>query len=186
MFFMTKGKGKHKGSSFERQFCKKISLWWTKGERDDIFWRTSISGGRATVRAKQGKTTKGQYGDVAATDPLGVPLTELCVIELKCGYGKSSVGDYMDGTSKSMIERWVEQVNEDAKKGDIPFWFLVTKRDRKKVLISMPFLLVDKLLGEVRTEPVEMVHYWKDIVFSTFRLDDFLVVVSSEDIKNVE
>ena len=41
-----------KGGAWEREFSKYLSLWITEGERDDVFWRSSQSGGRATQRAK--------------------------------------------------------------------------------------------------------------------------------------
>ncbi len=59
-----------KGSNFEREICKLLSLWWTNDKRDDIFWRTSGSGARATTRSKTKQKTFGQYGDVQATDPI--------------------------------------------------------------------------------------------------------------------
>ena len=37
----------YKGSEFEREMCKCLSLWWTDSKRDDVFWRSAQSGGRA-------------------------------------------------------------------------------------------------------------------------------------------
>ena len=53
-----------KGPSFEREVCEKLSLWWTDGKRDDVFMRTSGSGGKATARRKKGKDTPFQGGDI--------------------------------------------------------------------------------------------------------------------------
>jgi hypothetical protein len=80
---MKSGGGKAKGSSFEREICKKLSLWVSEGRRDDLFWRSAMSGGRATVRSKVGKATINQLGDITAIDPLGFPLTDKFVIECK-------------------------------------------------------------------------------------------------------
>lgn len=85
-----------KGDQFERDISRDLSEWWTDGDRDDIYWRTSQSGGRATTRRKKGKSTKNQCGDVAATDPIGLPLVQLMTIELKRGYPKSNIGDVFD------------------------------------------------------------------------------------------
>ena len=74
-----------KGSVFEREICKELSLWITSGERDDIFWRTAGSGGRATMRKKSGKTTANQEGDVCATDPIGQSTCEHCYYRIKEG-----------------------------------------------------------------------------------------------------
>lgn len=79
-----------KGEDFERQISKKLSLWWTDGERDDVFWRTSQSGGRATQRAKSALDTAYSYGDLTFIDPIGKPLCDLLVIEAKRGYTNTS------------------------------------------------------------------------------------------------
>jgi hypothetical protein len=46
-----------KGSSFEREIAKLLSLWWSEGMRDDVFYRSHASGGRFTMRRKSGKDT---------------------------------------------------------------------------------------------------------------------------------
>lgn len=79
-----------KGGAFEREMCSKMSLWYTDGERDDIFYRTGGSGGRATMRRKVGKTTEGQAGDLTYTDPIGKPLVDRWNIEFKTGYSSRS------------------------------------------------------------------------------------------------
>ena len=80
---MRKGGGKSKGSEFERWVCKQLSLAMSKDERDDLFWRSAISGGRATVKFKKGKKNLTQVGDITAIDPLGSKLTDKFVIECK-------------------------------------------------------------------------------------------------------
>ena len=72
-----------KGSAFEREIAKLLSLWWSDCERDDIFWRTQTSGARATSRKRRGQDTFGQYGDIQACDPVGQPLLDCCIIEIK-------------------------------------------------------------------------------------------------------
>ena len=79
---MKQGAGKQKGSSFERKICKELSLWITDGERDDLFWRSSNSGGRATIVAVDG-TRHTQSGDISAIHPLGHAFTETFVVECK-------------------------------------------------------------------------------------------------------
>lgn len=80
---MRPGGGASKGSEFERKICVALSLWISHGERRDVFWRTAMSGGRATQQAKQGIKNLTQAGDVAAQDALGERLTGSFVIELK-------------------------------------------------------------------------------------------------------
>jgi hypothetical protein len=65
------GKKSKKGSAFERSTLKELSTWFSKGERDDIFWRTAGSGARATTRAKTGKMTADSAGDITAIHSSG-------------------------------------------------------------------------------------------------------------------
>jgi hypothetical protein len=146
-----------KGSAFERAFSKELSLWWTEGERDDIFWRSSNSGGRATVRAAVGKTTSGQYGDVAAIDASGIPFLDLVTIELKKGYSKFTIQDIFDCKPYSAIQKWEEwfsQTRTSAINAGSVSWFMVTERDRREALLYMPtplFHLLEK--WECFTQP---------------------------------
>jgi hypothetical protein len=76
---MKVGGGKAKGSAYERLICKRLSLWVSGGKREDVFWRSAMSGGRATVK---GKTVR-QAGDITAVAPEGHPLTDVFYIECK-------------------------------------------------------------------------------------------------------
>lgn len=77
-----------KGGDYEREICKRLSLWLTNGRDDDQLWRSSQSGGRATSRAKRGKGTKGHAGDTVATGKYGARLLKLVTLEIKRGYSK--------------------------------------------------------------------------------------------------
>jgi hypothetical protein len=136
---MTRAKGK--GSSFEREICKTLGLWWTSGNRDDVFWRSSNSGGRAKTRSLVGQGTFGQYGDVQATDPVGQPLIDLFAIEIKRGYTRHVFADIIDQPMKSAKRPWTEwldQVRLDKANSKRPFWMLITKRDRRETMVFMP------------------------------------------------
>lgn len=76
---------KQKGAAFERAVCVALSKWVSGDERQDLFWRSAMSGGRSTLGRK--KHTAGEFtaqaGDVTATDPLGHLLCSLFMIECK-------------------------------------------------------------------------------------------------------
>jgi hypothetical protein len=74
--------GKQKGSAFEREVCKKLSLWVSHGKSVDLFWRSAMSGGRATVARTRGRVVR-QAGDITAVAPEGHALTDLTYIECK-------------------------------------------------------------------------------------------------------
>lgn len=80
---MRAGGGKAKGAAFERGVCEQLSRWVSHGKNDSCFWRSAMSGGRATVRHAKGKTADGHGGDITPTHSLGFPLCERFVIECK-------------------------------------------------------------------------------------------------------
>ena len=126
-----------KGSGFEREFCKQLSRWWTDGERTDIFWRSTTSGARATVRAQKGLTTANSCGDICAIDPIGHDLIELISIELKRGYsGTLTLQDMIDSSQKepSLLKFW-KQAERDRRVGKRKYSWLIFKRDRRKACI---------------------------------------------------
>lgn len=75
---------KAKGSGFEREVCKRLSLWVSHGKRDDLYWRSAMSGGRASVLFKRrGKKSISQAGDISCIHPDGAALTDLYLISCK-------------------------------------------------------------------------------------------------------
>jgi len=140
-------RGKGKGPEFERDICHQLSMWWSEGQRDDIFWRTANSGGRAIQR--KGKSTFGQYGDVQATDPLGQALIDLCTIELKRGYNNASLSDLLDKptNTQSLYKRFIAQAIENSQKAKTFFWMLIVKRDRRLPLVILPYGLWKAIKG---------------------------------------
>jgi len=75
--------GKSKGASFERLVCKHLSLWVTNGKKEDVFWRSAMSGGRATLLQRKGKAAQNSAGDITATGEEGHRLTDKYFIECK-------------------------------------------------------------------------------------------------------
>ena len=59
-------------------------MWVSHFKRQDIFWRSAMSGGRATLLSRN-KRQKGfvQPGDITAVDPLGHIVTQLFCVEAK-------------------------------------------------------------------------------------------------------
>jgi len=180
-----------KGSSFEREICKQLSLWWTEGKRDDVFWRTSTSGGRATQRSKFGQSTFGQYGDVQATDPIGQLLVDTFTIELKRGYSKSTFFDMFDKPDTAAQQMWDQflcQVLKDTKDAESLFWMLIVKRDRRNAVVMVPFSFAQRI-PELKSIPhsrgiVKLKNGCK-IRFYLTKLDQFLINVLPNDVKEI-
>lgn len=130
-----------KGSAFERAVCKDLSLWWTGGSSDDVFWRTAGSGGRATTRAKKGSATAGAYGDIGAVDPSGEALLKVVTLELKKGYTKMSPFDMLDKPARAKpqeFEKWIEQAADSASQAKSFAWMIVYCRNHREAMACYP------------------------------------------------
>jgi len=171
-----------KGDQWEREVSRTLSLWWTNDEEDDVFWRVRASGARATTRRKQGKNTANQEGDIMAVDERGLPLTRLCVIELKKGYSDCEMLDLLDkqpGKRLPILGQFIKQVSDncfDERGRLLKNPVLILKRNRKQSLIFLYASLFDGLRTllddvdriQVNTSTTE---YHE---FTCMRFDDFL------------
>lgn len=169
--------GNRKGSSFEREICKKLSLWWSNevegSPRDDIFWRASQSGGRATQRAKSGKRTAGSYGDIAAMDPVGAPLLKVFTLELKRGRSHGDLGDMLDlplkGYKQRPFEKTLEQARRSHELANSQSWLLISQRDRRRCLVIGDWFFLNSCIeGRIPCVPLlkgEVVTYFPFSIF---------------------
>jgi hypothetical protein len=137
-------KGNQKGNSFEREMCRQFSLWYSGGKLDDLFWRTSGSGSRATNRHIKGKDlTKFQHGDMTHVRPEGRPLTEHISFEFKSYAGIDFHGIFHTvSPENSLLSFWAKCVRDAEESGRLPF--LVTK-----VLNGHPTAWVPRVLLEI-------------------------------------
>jgi len=138
---MSKSK---KGSAFERDTCRELSLWWSDGERDDIFWRTSGSGARATTRRKQEKRTAYEAGDVGFRCPTGKLFVDFFLLELKRGYSnKISILDILDKYSgkKPLLLQWWGKAEEERKSIKRQFSLIIFRRNSRRTCMLMDLKL---------------------------------------------
>src|SRR5687768_2048686 len=82
---MKSGGAHAKGADFERLICERLSLWVSNRKREDVFWRSAMSGGRANLksRRKHGMEFSAQSGDITAIHELGHALLAMFVLECK-------------------------------------------------------------------------------------------------------
>lgn len=124
-----------KGADQEREISVKLSLWWSDGVRDDLFWRSTGSGGRATQRAKLGKRTANSYGDICATDAQGQAFLDVTTIESKRGFNDSTIQDLLDKKNrKGGMWDMVHQAQRDASLAGVKYWTLIHRRDRREAV----------------------------------------------------
>lgn len=130
---------RNRGSGWEREFCKLISTWWTGGHRDDAFWRTAGSGGRATVRARRGvATTAYQHGDICPTDEVGGPLCDVFTWELKQGYEDATLHQVLDSPGPGGhggMATHIRQAHAAHVAAGSMTWALVHRRTRRAPMV---------------------------------------------------
>lgn len=130
-----------KGGKYEKEVCKHLSLWWTDGNRDDIFYSTHGSGNRATIRAKQGLCTENMCGDVCASAEIGFAFTDYFMTEIKRGYtDKLSFIELVDKPDKKTlkIKNWVRKAERQRKENFRRGLLVIIKRD-----YANPFCIID-------------------------------------------
>lgn len=133
--------GKQKGAGFEREVCKQLSLWVSNGTNVDLYWRSAMSGGRATVQ--KGKVR--QAGDITAVAPEGHILTDHFYLELK-HYKKLSIDCLIKGKGP-LIDIWDTTLLEASKYNRIPA--LIYKQN------NWPVMFVTTVTGIERLQIVD-------------------------------
>jgi len=104
---------KQKGAAFERWVCQQLSLWVSHGKRRDLFWRSAMSGGRATLGARKGQKHRTQCGDISAISPEGAALTTVFMVECKC-YRSLDLHKMVYGKGR-LVKMWRALMEESAK-----------------------------------------------------------------------
>jgi hypothetical protein len=115
------GGGKAKGADFERYICKRLSKWISRGRRTDLFWRSAMSGGRATLQMRGGVRNRTQAGDITAIDPEGSYLTKFALLECKSYkllHLLSLETAWAPGMDTARVNYFWHRVAEDAGKHD--------------------------------------------------------------------
>lgn len=123
--------GKAKGSAFEREVCKELSLWVSRGERKDLYWRSAMSGGRATIGKRKGEDLAHQAGDISAVHPDGHVLTDKYYIECKF-YRDLDIKAFLVGKGK-LSAFWKEAVTQSHIHKRLPL--LIAKQNMLPTLV---------------------------------------------------
>lgn len=167
---MRKGGASAKGSAFERDMCKRLSLWLTKGRRNDLLWRNSMSGGRSTITLKQtGRGLKAQAGDIGMIDTSAEDFVSRYAIECK-HYKDLNIPALLFGSKVGILTFW-EQAQRDAESVDKQP-LLIARQNRYPIIIGMR--VVDArnfFMGEPKFYEIARFHQHNLVLF---KLDTFL------------
>lgn len=127
-------RGKGKGSSFERWVCVQLSRAVTKGKRKDVFWRSAMSGGRATVSNRKRIDVR-QAGDVCAVAFEGNYLVDHFYFECKF-YRDVKLDRFIVEKRGPLAKFWRVAKAEAGKHKRTPI--LIVKQNFLKPFVIMP------------------------------------------------
>ena len=124
---------KNKGSAFERQVAKELSLWLTDGEREDTLWRSSQSGGRHTTLTYKGRDASSQAGDLSSIDRESHDFIETFLVECK-HYKNLELPSLFFG-GKRGIGQFYQKALKDAKEiNKMPL--LIAKQNFQPIIVA--------------------------------------------------
>lgn len=132
---MKHGAGKRKGNAFERQICKSLSLWVTGGRRDDVLWRSAMSGGRATVHAKRGRSLRHVAGDICAVADEGNALIDVFFLECKFYRDLNTPRIVFDGSGGKLHEFWLRTADAASSYNKMPM--LIAKQNMVQPVVVL-------------------------------------------------
>jgi hypothetical protein len=127
--------GKTKGSAFERKVCSALSLWVTKGQKRDVFWRSSMSGGRATIHVGKGGINR-QAGDICSVAPEGHVLTDAVFIECK-HYKNLQFASFIFCNTGPLSKFWTKLVQQASQHKRRPM--LIAKQNHLPIIVITAF-----------------------------------------------
>jgi hypothetical protein len=122
---------KQKGSAFEREVCRELSLWVSKGSQEDVFWRSATSGGRSTVAAKKGLRLATQAGDISCIHQIGAPFIDKFLVECK-NYADLNFVGLLLKRKGHLAEFWSEVCTQADRYGKEPL--LIAHQSRQPII----------------------------------------------------
>ncbi len=157
------------GNNYEREFSRKLSLWLTNNDSDDVCWRDLSSGARATTRSKKGKTNQSS-GDIIATDFYYKPFFDLFFIDTKSYKEFNPLFiNSKNIKSNSIFNQWVKVCN-DCPEDMIPF-MACKIRDRKTP--EFIFLPLECKFNAMNNMIYNIFYNGVQYIFSMILLEDF-------------
>jgi len=165
--------GKEKGGNYERVISKKLSLWLSNREFDDMFWRTQGSGSRHTIRRRKNLTLEGQAGDIASTcRGISEDFIKVFCVEIKF-YKDINIWSTITKSKTGLLDFWKQADRQGREVGKIPL--LIVKQNHKPTLLisnEIFNILIIKNF-ELESELVVNLHHQKIFIW---KLEDILSI----------
>jgi hypothetical protein len=129
-----------KGSDFEREICRLLTIWCGGDPKKPYFWRQPASGAMLTRNDDENMS-----GDIRSIKPEGDFLTNTMSIELKTGYPKSSFDYHLKyNKSDGIRDFWAQCVGDATKVNKMPL-LVYRKKGINPTYIGMDGIMMMKL-----------------------------------------
>lgn len=139
---------KEKGSEFERQVGKALSLWVSEGHRSDLFARNVLSGGSFTNAMKKDSKEHGMPGDLAANHPMAFKFLELFTVECKHYADLGFEAFLFDTEAKSFLGSVLKHTRKQAQQAKL-HPMVIARQNRRPSILLTDLLVGDVLLRNV-------------------------------------
>lgn len=168
----------NKGSAWERDVAKFLSVWLTGEEKPYQYWRSPQSGGLATIS----ELNKDLTGDIQALTTEAKFLTNIYSLELKTGYPKTSFWQHFKDIKNFHLEAFWKQCVEDARKGNkLPM--LIYRKKGNKPIVGISDSSRLRKLNKLQNISMDF-HKDKDLPSVTFyNMEEFFEIVTPEYLK---
>lgn len=177
--------GKIKGNNYERVISKRLSLWLTNNERDDLIWHTHGSGSRFTNRMKKNKKTYGQDGDITSTCSGDSELfLNKISVELKA-YKDINLWGLITHSTKGILGFWNQARKQSMACNKIPV-LIIKQNNRPELLISTDDFYDIILKQPISCEPIMRTKISDTNVIFIWKLKDFLKLDPQDFLKSIQ
>ena len=174
--------GKAKGSGFEREIAKTLSIWVNGTPKPYVFWRSPSSGALATIAESMDAS-----GDLIALRPEGKFLTDRFSIELKTGYEDVDLLKIFKSNKNNTLESFWNQCIRDAKKSN-KYGMLIFRKKGYNVIVGIENIIVLMLKKQKIELPKSIIiNFNNDLPDMTiYSMDDFFNCIKTENIKKLD
>lgn len=182
---MRRGGGKAKGSKFERDSGKALSLWLTYDKHPDIFSRNVLSGGAFTRAETAKKVTARAPGDLMAAHPLAFKFLQKFSIECKHLKDIGLEAWLWDGQAKTSFGEIIDLARRQALSINLQY-MVIAKQNNRDVLIFVDGHIGNVMLASYRRRTsrrvaiAPMYHYFHKQSVFVMRLDDLVRYVDPD------
>jgi hypothetical protein len=181
---MRVGGGKDKGSAWERQVGKLLSLWLTNAERGDIFSRNVLSGGAFTLAEAAGKISSRAPGDLMAAHPLAFNFLSRFSVECKHLANIGLEAYLLDPRAQTSLGQIISLASRQAKHIKLEY-MIVAKQNNREAIVMIDGDVGEKMMrclrakrGRISLSPMH--HYLHRGSICMLRFCDMLSFIDPE------